>query len=137
VIDITFGSFGLLESSKSWEVSSEPPLTDQRHILFTLESSLLVCLIRNPRGTNWDSFQEGVKGILERGPEMNMKDEAELGLAILSVQQALILAYEKNCPLKPVRTGKHSLKWTYELKCFRREARRFFNKCRPDKTPQS
>jgi len=47
-----------------------------------------VCLIRNP---NWDSFQEGLKCVLERGPEMNMKDEAGLGLAILSVQQALTL----------------------------------------------
>jgi len=70
-----------------------------------------VHLIKNPRSTNWDSFQEGLKGILERGPEMNMKDEARLGLAILSVQQALITAYEKNCPLKAVTTGKHSLKW--------------------------
>jgi len=37
---------------------------------------------------------------------MKMKDEAGLELVILSVQQALILAYEDNCPLKPVRTGK-------------------------------
>ena len=67
-------------------------------------------LIRNPRGTNRDSFQEQLKGVLERGPEMNMKDEAGLGLAVLSVQQALISAYEGDCPLKPVRTGKNSLK---------------------------
>jgi len=88
-----------------------------------------VRLNRNPRATNQDSIQEGLKGILERGPAMNMKDEAGLGLAIISVQQALILAYEDNCPLKSVRTGKHSLKWTYELQCFRREVRRLFNMC--------
>jgi hypothetical protein len=46
-----------------------------------------VHLIRNLRGTNWDSFQEGLKGILERDPEMNMKDEAGLGLAILSASR--------------------------------------------------
>jgi len=56
VIGITLGSFGLLESFKSWEVSSEPSLLDHRHILFSLVGSVLVCLIRNPRGTNWDSF---------------------------------------------------------------------------------
>jgi len=28
------------------------------------------------------------------------------------VQQALILALEDNCPLRPVKTGKYSLKWT-------------------------
>jgi hypothetical protein len=37
---------------------------------------------------------------MERGPVMNMKDEVGLGLAILSDQQALILAYEDKCPLK-------------------------------------
>jgi len=68
---------------------------------------------------------------------MNMKDEAGLGLAVLSVQQALISAYEKNCPLKPVRTGKHSLKWIYEMKCLIREGRRIFNKFQADIMPQS
>jgi hypothetical protein len=37
---------------------------------------------------------------------MNVENEAGLGLIILSVQQALILAYEDNCSLKPVRTRK-------------------------------
>jgi hypothetical protein len=59
---------------------------------------------------------------------MNMKDEATLGLPILSVQLALILAYEDNCSLKLVRTGKHCLKWTYKLNCLRREVRQLFNK---------
>jgi len=41
-----------------------------------------VRLIKNPRGTSYDSFPE-LKGRLGWGPEMNMKDEAGLGLAIL------------------------------------------------------
>jgi hypothetical protein len=41
---------------------------------------------------------------------MNMKDEDGLGLAIHWVQQALISAYKDNCPLRPIRTGKQSLK---------------------------
>jgi hypothetical protein len=36
VIDITLGSFGLLECVIDWEVSSQPSLSDRRHILFTL-----------------------------------------------------------------------------------------------------
>jgi len=36
VVDITLGSFALLESITSWEVSSQPSLSDHRHILFTL-----------------------------------------------------------------------------------------------------
>ena len=66
---------------------------------------------------------------------MYMKDEVGLGLAHLLVQQAVHSAY--NSPLKPVKTGKHSLKWTSELQSLRREVRRLFIKCRADRTPQS
>jgi hypothetical protein len=57
VIDITLGSIGLLENNESWEVYNEPSLSDHGHILFTLWCSLLVRLVRNPRGTDWGSFR--------------------------------------------------------------------------------
>jgi len=88
----------------------EPSLLDHRHILFTLWGSVPVPLIRNPRGTNWGSFQEGLRDKLEGGPKMNIKDEAGLGLAVHWIQQALITAYEDNCPLRPVRRGRKCLK---------------------------
>jgi hypothetical protein len=56
VIGITLGSFGPLENITSWEVSSEPSLLDHGHILFTLQGSVLVRLIKNPSGTNWGFF---------------------------------------------------------------------------------
>jgi hypothetical protein len=52
VIDITLGSLGLLESILGWEVSSEPSLSDHRHILFIVQGLIPVHLIRNPRATN-------------------------------------------------------------------------------------
>ena len=78
-----------------------------------------------------------LKGRLEQGPKMNMKDEAGLGLKILHVQQTLSLAYEDNCPLRIVRTGKYSLKWTPYSESLRREVRRLFNNSRREGTPQS
>jgi len=96
-----------------------------------------VHLIRNPRGTNWGSFREDLRDRLERGPEMDMKSEAGLGLVIHWVQQALILAYEDNCPLSPVKTGRQSLKWMTELEFVRRGMRQLFNKCQSDKNPNS
>jgi hypothetical protein len=56
VIDITLGSLRLLESIIGCKVSSEPSLSDYRHILFTLRGFVPVRLIRNLRGTNWCSF---------------------------------------------------------------------------------
>ena len=137
VSDITLGSYGVLESITGWKVSLEPSLSDHRHILFTLLGSVLVPLIRNPRGTNWGSFRERLREKLERGPEMNMKDEVGLGLTVHWVQQALITAYEDNFPLKPVRKGRKSLRWTLELESLRREVGQFFNRCRADNNSNS
>ena len=71
VVDITLGSLRLLESIIGWEVSSEPSLSDHRHILFILQGSVPMRLIRNPRGTNWGSFREDLRDRLERGPELD------------------------------------------------------------------
>ena len=86
VIDITVGSLGILEGIIDWEVSSESSLLNHRHILFTLRCSVPERLIRDPKGTNWCSFKGDLRDRLERSPEMNMKSEAGLGLAILWVQ---------------------------------------------------
>jgi hypothetical protein len=137
VIDITLGSFRLLESIIDWEVSLESSLSDHRHVLFTLWGSVPVHLIRNPRSTNWGSFKGDLRDWLERGPQLDMKDEAGLGLAIDWVQQDLISAYEDNCPLKPVKTSRQSLRWTVELEALRRGVRRLINKCQSDKNPDS
>jgi len=48
-----------------------------------------------------------------------MKDEAGLGLGIDWIQQAHVSAYEENCPVKPVKTGRQSLSWTVELETLR------------------
>jgi len=137
VTDITLVSYGLLESITGWEVSREPSLSDHRHILFTVRGSVPVPLIRNPRVTNWGSFQEGLRDKLERGPEMSMKDEAGLGLAVHWIQQALITAYEDNCPLRLAKNGRKSLQWTSELESLRREVGRLFNRCRADNQSSS
>ena len=42
MIDITLGSFGLLERISGWEVYLEPILSDRRHTMFTLRGSMPV-----------------------------------------------------------------------------------------------
>ena len=66
---------------------------------------------------------------------MDMKSEVGLGLAVHWVQQALVLAYEENCPLKSIKAGRQTLKWTTKLETLRKV--RLFNKCRSDKKPHS
>jgi hypothetical protein len=43
--------------------------------------------------------------------------------------------FEDNCPLRPVKKGRQSLKWTLELEYLRRGVRWLFNKCQSDKNP--
>jgi hypothetical protein len=66
---------------------------------------------------------------VERGPEIRMKDDARLGLAILLHQQAVISDFEDSCPCKPAKMGKHSLRLISELESLRRVVRWLFNKC--------
>jgi len=66
-----------------------------------------------------------------------MKDEAGLGLAVHWIQQALVSAYEENYPIRSVKKGRKSLKWTSELESLRRVVRRLFNKCLDDNNPHS
>jgi hypothetical protein len=61
---------------------------------------------------------------------MGKKDEAGLGLTIHWIHQALISAFEDNCPLRPIRKCRKSLGWALELDLLGREVRRLFNGCR-------
>jgi hypothetical protein len=56
VIDITLGYLRFLNSFTGSEVSSETFLSHHRLILFTLQCSIPVRLIRNRSGNNWGSF---------------------------------------------------------------------------------
>jgi hypothetical protein len=125
VIDITLGSSGLLENIDSWEVPMEPSLSNHRHILFTLQGSVPVRLVRNPRGTEWGSFWEELKEMLSRGPVGCTGNEAGLGLALNRVQYALI---KNNCPVQLIKPASTSLRWTARLESLRRGVRRLFNK---------
>jgi hypothetical protein len=60
---------------------------------------------------------------------MSMKNKAGLGLAVHWLQQVLISADEGNCPLRPAKKGKKSLRWTTEIESLRREVRRLLNRC--------
>jgi len=113
-----------MESITDLEVSMEPSLSDHRHILFNLRGVAPVLYIRNPRETNWCSFRGNMCEKLGRGPEMNMRDEADLGPAICWMQQALISAFGDNCPLLSIRKGKKSLRRNRELELLRKEVRR-------------
>jgi hypothetical protein len=136
VIDITLGPCELLESIEDWEVSSEPSLSDQTYYV-QISGLSSGRPLQGPKEHQLGLLLGGSGSTLEQAPEMDLKDEAGLGLAISFVQGALIMAYEDNCPLKIGRKGKCPLKLTSNLESLRREVRRLFNKGCRNGTPQS
>jgi hypothetical protein len=65
------------------------------------------------------------------------RDEAGLGLALQWLQNALITAYENNCPMRLVKPARNSMRWTARLESLRKRVRRLFNRGRSDRNPRS
>jgi hypothetical protein len=61
-----------------------------------------------------------------------MENETGLGFAVQWIQQYLVTACEENCPFRPTKNDRKSLKWSPEVASLRREVGRLFNTCRPD-----
>ena len=80
LIDINLGTFVIRESIIGYEISSEPSLSNHRYILFTLQCSVQLRLIRNTRVTNWGFFRGDLIDRLVRALELNMKTRLDCGL---------------------------------------------------------
>jgi hypothetical protein len=120
VIDITLGSFRLLGSVKSWGGFIGPSLSDQT---YSVQSTGL------HTGTSVQEPSVHQLRLLSRRPKEQTADKpwdeherwGQIGLAVTWVQQVLIWVYKDNCPLRPVKVGRHSLKWTSKLESLRKE----------------
>jgi len=74
---------------------------------------------------------------LEGESVLNTENEARPGLAVQWIQQALVTAYKENCPLRPTKKGRKSLRLTPKLASLRREVRWLFNRCQADNKSSS
>ena len=131
VIDITICSPELYQSVLDWKVTTEPSLSDHRHIRYVLNvSGCNVRWQRNPRKTDWELYRRVLKEKLEscpRGPVNNIDD---LEIASSSLHQALGDSREVSCPEVRVTAQTKGLKWSSELARLRRRTRKMFNKAR-------
>jgi hypothetical protein len=59
------------------------------------------------------------------------------GLRFTGYNRPFISAFEDNCPLRPIRKGRKSLRWTPERELLRREVRRLCNRCQAKNDPHS
>jgi hypothetical protein len=99
VIDITIASLYIANFVKDWHVTEEVSCSDHRYICCTVTG--IDCspeVYRNPRRTDWVSFRTELSGCLR-----NMTDKIincmDLETAARQFQDAIVFAYNENCPL--------------------------------------
>ena len=127
VIDITIATIHAGNFIKDWHVTEEVSCSDHRYIRFTvtgIDRSLEV--YRNPRKTDWESFRTDLSGCL-----CNMTDKisnfTNLETAAKQFQDAIVFAYNENCPLTVRRNYRKISWWNQDLAERRKKFRRLFN----------
>ncbi|XP_063995635.1 uncharacterized protein LOC135172991 [Diachasmimorpha longicaudata] len=129
IVDITMCTRRLAGRCMDWRVHREDTLPDHRRIRFRIEGCASLqqdSLRRNPRATDWDSFERNLEKRLRVGrvrpcSEDRLKDEVE------RIHVALTESFEMACPAKPCRQGNKVPWWSRELDRLRSQSRRLWN----------
>ena len=126
VTDITIATFHAGNLMKDWHVTEEVSCSDHRYIRFTvmgIDHSVLT--YRNPCRTDWESFRTDLSGCLS-GMTDKINNFTELEIASNQLQDAIVFAYNENCPLTVRRNDRNTSWWNQDLTVKRRKVRRLF-----------
>ena len=136
VIDITLGSQSVIPLIKNWRVSTEPSLSDHRHIRFNLDPAprLEKSWYRNPRNTDWDAYRRTLSGKITGVIQPKNTEEIETSTKLLLA--AITTSYESSCPLRRRKERSNVPWWNRELQNLRRETRRLFNRAMRSQLPE-
>lgn len=100
VIDITLCTPSLEGLVGWWRVSDEDSMSDHATINFALSLELVSPIFfRNPRKTNWESFEERVRWRLSSW-DVSIGSTDDLDAAVSELTDALVRSYEEACPLR-------------------------------------
>ena len=99
VIDITTAPVYVGNCTKDWHVTEEVSCSGHRYIRFTVTGiDQAVDVYRNPCRTNWESFRTNILSCLSDMTD-KISNFADLEIAAKQFQEAIVLAYNENCPL--------------------------------------
>lgn len=130
IIDLTLSTATIKSKIKNWRVTGETSLSDHRHIQFQVDlSNPRPKPYRDPKKTNWDSYRVDLETRL-KGYSCRPKTAEELEVAVDWIQQSILLAYHKNCPLKERRSPRQVAWWNKELDVLKGNTRKLFNRAK-------
>ena len=127
VIDITIATLYAGNFIKDWHLTEEVSCSGHRYIRFTVTGiDRSVEVYRNPRRIDWESFRTDLLGCL-----CNMTDKisncTDLETVAKQFQDAIVFAYNENCPLTVRRNNRNISWWNHDLAKRRKKVRRLFN----------
>ena len=128
VIDITLASNRTSRKIHDWHVSEEITGSDHRYICFRyspVRTPTGTALRRNPRNTNWNSFQDDLKVGLGK-PKGKLNSIIQVEFETDSIVQAVTNAWTENCQEKKALAKKVPW-WNPELVRLRKQTRKAFN----------
>ncbi|XP_063992905.1 uncharacterized protein LOC135170779 [Diachasmimorpha longicaudata] len=135
IIDVTMCTRRLAGRCGNWRVDREDTLSDHRRIRFSIKGCAKLQqdrLRRNPRATDWDSFERNLEERLRVGrvrpcKEDRLEDEVE------KIHVALTESFLMACPAKRCRQGNKVPWWSRELDRLRSQSRRLGNRAHKSK----
>jgi len=117
----------LIDLVGDWRVSLIR--TTNRYIL--LSSLMDEKRSRNSRYTNWEGYKADLETILKKAPS-RFHTLNNLEVAVQFTSDAIIVAFEANCPLKPKNTLTR-ISWSKKLPECKSERRKLFNRAKRTK----
>lgn len=129
VLDVTIGSYFWCGLITKWRVSPEISLSDHKIILFTLKASTLQqAPRRNPRSTNWETFDakvsENFSNISRQGKIVSRE---QLNHHVNVVNSGIMCAFQDSCRLISNKAPRTTPWWNDHLEDLKRRTRRAAN----------
>lgn len=129
VLDVTMGSFFWCGLISKWRVSPEPSLSDHKIILFTLNATTLQqAPRRNPRKTDWESYEKRISGNFSHISRLGMIVGAEqFNHHVNEVNSGITSAFHDSCKLIYNKAPRTTTWWNDHLEDLKKRTRRAAN----------
>lgn len=131
VIDVTLCSAGLETMIKDWRVTDDVTLSDHMYIRFELDMDKPPDIYyRKPTLTNWSTFFRLLQADQRLAANGRLATTEDIDRQVDILNDTLLEAFHKACPLKKVKEGKSVPWWNRRLQGLRSESRKLFRRAK-------
>ena len=131
-IDLTLHSKGISSWIGHWRISTEPTLSDHRHIVYTWRKrGTSTRAIKNLRRTDRDTLEDDPRNFR---PDFTTTERLEYWVEKL--RRITDVLFQRSCPITKSRDTGRTPWWTEELQDLHWKVKRAFNRTRNTRRPE-